>query len=82
VNLTSELMLPSDVPVSIGRTVYRIVQESLTNVHKHARDAATEVLVHGRVREGVTVRVTNVRPVAAGFLLPGAGAHDAGLPDE
>ena len=32
------------------------MQESLTNVDKHARDAATEVVVHGRAREGVTVR--------------------------
>jgi signal transduction histidine kinase len=70
VDLSSELILPADVPVSIGRTVYRIVQESLTNVHKHARDAATEVLVRGAVGEGVTVQVTNIRPVAAGFLLP------------
>jgi CheY-like chemotaxis protein len=75
----SELTLPSDVPVSIGRTVYRIVQEALTNVHKHVRDAATEMLVHGAAGEGVTVRVTNIRPVAAGSLLPGAGAGLAGL---
>lgn len=79
VESSAELILPADVPVSIGRTVYRIVQESLTNVHKHARDAATDVLVHGAVGEGVTVRVTNIRPVAAGFLLPGAGAGLVGL---
>jgi signal transduction histidine kinase len=72
VNLTSELILPSDVPVSIGRTVYRIVQESLTNVDKHARDAATEVVVHGRAREGVTVRATNIRAVAAGLASAGS----------
>ncbi len=29
-----------DVPVTVGRTVYRIVQESLTNVSRHA-DART-----------------------------------------
>jgi hypothetical protein len=34
VNLTSELILPSDVPVSIGHTVYRIVQESLTQARR------------------------------------------------
>ncbi|HWD79676.1 MAG TPA: histidine kinase [Kribbella sp.] len=71
--------LPDDVPVLIGRTVYRIVQESLTNVHKHARGAATDVEVHGARGDGVTVRVTNVRPVAAGSLLPGAGAGLVGL---
>ncbi|HZX09277.1 sensor histidine kinase [Kribbella sp.] len=71
--------LPDDVPVAIGRTVYRVVQESLTNVHKHARGAATDVQVQGARGTGVTVRVTNVRPVAAGSLLPGAGAGLVGL---
>ncbi|MFI5692151.1 sensor histidine kinase [Kribbella sp. NPDC051586] len=74
-----DVVLPDDVPDSVGRTVYRLVQESLTNVHKHARGAATDVRVHGARGEGVTVRVTNVRPVAAGSLLPGAGAGLVGL---
>jgi signal transduction histidine kinase len=73
------ITLPPDVPVAVGRTVYRVVQESLTNVHKHARGAATDVVVDGARGEGVTVRVTNVRPVAAGSLLPGAGAGLVGL---
>lgn len=71
--------LPDDVPPAVGRTVYRVVQESLTNVHKHARGAATDVQVQGARGDGVTVRVTNVRPVAAGSLLPGAGAGLVGL---
>jgi signal transduction histidine kinase len=79
VGVTGEFTLPDDVPVSVGRTVYRVVQESLTNVHKHARGAATNVYVHGAQGDGVTVRVTNVRPVAAGSLLPGAGAGLVGL---
>jgi signal transduction histidine kinase len=79
VSVTGEFALPDDVPVSIGRTVYRVVQESLTNVHKHARSASTEVVVYGDSGEGVTARVTNVRPVAAGSLLPGAGAGLVGL---
>jgi signal transduction histidine kinase len=74
-----DVALPPDVPDSLGRTVYRLVQESLTNVHKHARGAATEVWVHGARGEGVMVRVTNVRPVAADSLLPGAGAGLVGL---
>jgi len=79
VSVTGEFLLPNDVPDSVGRTVYRVVQESLTNVHKHARGASTEVYVHGARGEGVTVRVTNVRPVAAGSLLPGSGAGLVGL---
>jgi signal transduction histidine kinase len=79
VNVSSELALPDDVPASVGRTVYRIVQEGLTNVHKHARGVSTEVVVQGAPGTGVTVRVTNVRPVAADSLLPGAGAGLVGL---
>jgi signal transduction histidine kinase len=79
VNVQSDLVLPDDVPASVGRTVYRIVQEALTNVHKHARGVSTEVLVKGAPGTGVTVRVTNVRPVAADSLLPGSGAGLVGL---
>jgi signal transduction histidine kinase len=79
VNVTGDLTLADDVPASVGRTVYRIVQEGLTNVHKHARGVSTEVLVHGAAGTGVTVRVTNVRPVAADALLPGSGAGLVGL---
>lgn len=79
VSVACEVSLPDDVPISVGRTVYRVVQESLTNVHKHARGAATDVEVRGALGAGITVRVTNVRPVAAGSLLPGAGAGLVGL---
>ncbi len=79
VSVRCEITLPPDLPDTLGRTAYRIVQEALTNVHKHARGAATDVLVRGDSGHGLTVRVTNVRPVAAGSLLPGAGAGLVGL---
>jgi signal transduction histidine kinase len=79
VTVDTEIALPPDLPESLGRTAYRIVQEALTNVHKHARGAATEVVVAGSAGQGLTVRVTNVRPIAAGSLLPGAGAGLVGL---
>ena len=79
VAVTARLEPPADLPVTLGRTVYRIVQEGLTNVHKHARGVATEVLVTGTADGEVVVRVTNVRPVAAGELLPGSGAGLVGL---
>jgi signal transduction histidine kinase len=71
--------LQDAVPEVIGRTIYRVVQESLTNVHKHARDAATTVTLDGAPDVGLVVEVENVRPVAADSLLPGAGVGLVGL---
>ena len=68
-----------EVPEVTGRTVYRVVQEALTNVHKHARLAATTVRLTGRPGEGLVVEVVNVRPVSAETLLPGAGVGLVGL---
>ncbi|MFF3444221.1 sensor histidine kinase [Streptosporangium sp. NPDC002721] len=45
-----------DVPAAVGRTVYRIVQESLTNVARHA-DAATASVRIGYRPGALTVRV-------------------------
>ncbi|WP_238015045.1 histidine kinase [Dactylosporangium sp. AC04546] len=39
---------PADVPVAVDRTAYRIVQESLTNVARHARAASAAVLIEFR----------------------------------
>jgi signal transduction histidine kinase len=64
---------------NLGRTAYRVVQEGLTNVHKHARGAATTVRVSGQRGRQLHVSVANIRPVAAGSLLPGAGAGLVGL---
>ncbi|HEY3001496.1 MAG TPA: histidine kinase [Kribbellaceae bacterium] len=79
VTVHSTVDLPADLPQPLGRTVYRIVQEALTNVHKHARGAATDVVATGAAGQGVTVSVTNQRPVAAESLLPGSGAGLVGL---
>ena len=68
---------PISLPDPVGRTVFRVVQEALTNVHKHARGAATVVEITGGGQ--VSVTVTNRRPVAAGSLLPGSGAGLIGL---
>ena len=46
--------LPPDVPPELGRSVLRLVQESLTNVRKHAVDA-TNVEVDVRLGAGAVV---------------------------
>jgi signal transduction histidine kinase len=69
-----------DVPVPpvTGRTVYRIVQEGITNVRKHAPGAGVEITSSGNERDGITVVISNPlghRPSAA----PGAGLGLVGL---
>lgn len=76
------LDVPADArpPEAVGRDAYRIVQEALTNVHKHARGAATSVAVRGAPGEGLAIEVRNPLPVGqAAPTLPGAGAGLVGL---
>jgi signal transduction histidine kinase len=70
-----------DVPATLGRDAYRIVQEALTNVAKHARGAATRVRVSGAPDDGLHISVRNRRPVPAqsAATLPGSGAGLLGL---
>jgi signal transduction histidine kinase len=54
---------PSAVPPAVGLTVYRIVQEALTNVVRHAPGAQATVRVRTRPA-GVQVRVTDTGDLA------------------
>ena len=54
-----------DVPGPLGRDAYRIVQEALTNVGKHARGAAARVRVTGAPGDGLHISVRNRQPVPA-----------------
>jgi signal transduction histidine kinase len=66
-----------DVPDTIGRTAYRVVQESMTNARKHARGASVEADVSGGRADGVTVTVVNTPGSATGA--PGSGQGLLGL---
>jgi signal transduction histidine kinase len=47
------------IPDPIGRTVYRIVQEGLTNARKHAPGALVTVALSGSPDDGLQIRVRN-----------------------
>ncbi|KOX00736.1 histidine kinase [Streptomyces sp. NRRL B-1140] len=67
--LTGEL--PPGISTTAQRTVYRTVQEALTNVRKHAPGARAEVrLRHDAQHFGVTV--TNTAPTRPSVALPSA----------
>jgi len=84
VGLPTELVEDGDPRVAspvVGRTVYRIVQEALTNAHKHAPGASVRVRVrydHAEVR--LEVRNTPpTRPMDAGLIGTGSGVGLAGV---
>lgn len=71
--------IAGEVPSTTGRTVYRVVQEALTNARKHAPGCPVTVTVHGRPGSGIEVVVSNPVPVRAVAALPGAGLGLLGL---
>jgi signal transduction histidine kinase len=69
------------VPAPLGRDAYRIVQEALTNIGKHARGTPAAVRVAGAPVAGLHISVRNPQPSPArsDTTLPGAGAGLVGL---
>jgi signal transduction histidine kinase len=79
---------PKDVPEDVGLTVYRVVQEALTNVLKHAGPAAVTVeltMTSGPGATELTVTVSDDGRGASAALsetpggIPGAGRGTAGM---
>jgi len=67
------------LPAATARVVYRIVQEGLTNVRKHAPGAPTHVSVRRSDDGTVAVTVRNEAGVDAPMDLPGSGFGLVGL---
>lgn len=65
------------VPDVTGRTVYRIVQEALTNARKHAPGALVSITLSGSEPEGVDILVRN--PIGFGTTTPPSGLGLVGL---
>ncbi|WP_017936252.1 sensor histidine kinase [Nocardioides sp. Iso805N] len=64
---------PVDVPASAQLTIYRMVQEALTNVLKHAPEARRAVVTVHYAADEIDVEVVNDGP--AGAALPTPSAH-------
>lgn len=63
----------------LDRTVYRVVQESMTNAVKHAAGAPISVFAEASPSAGVRVRVTNPIRAAAEIADEGSGAGTIGI---
>jgi len=68
---------PHDLPASIDLSAYRIVQEALTNVVKHARTSSCRVLLGYRDDE-LTIEVTDSGAGMPASELSGGGLSGAG----
>jgi len=82
VNLAERITRPEDLPDSLGRTAYRIVQEGLTNARRHAPGHPVRLLLDGRPGDCLLVELVNPMvpvssaeaPSPAGPELNGSGA--------
>jgi signal transduction histidine kinase len=68
---------PPAVPDAAGRTLYRIVQEGITNARKHAPGALLTIEVTGSPETGLDVVLRN--PLGFGSATPGSGLGLVGL---
>jgi len=59
VDLVNAISQPDDLPGSVGRTAYRVVQEGLTNARKHAPGRPVRVLLDGRPGGELLVELAN-----------------------
>lgn len=58
--------LHPDVPITAGRTLYRVVQEALTNARRHAPGARVRLRLSGSPEDGLQVDVRNPRAFTSG----------------
>lgn len=67
------------VPETAGRTVYRVVQEGLTNARKHAPGAMVRVSLRGEPGGELILEMTNPRAVGTVDAPPASGLGLLGL---
>jgi signal transduction histidine kinase len=83
VRVRAEYRVPElgSAPPATGRNAYRVVQEGLTNVRKHAPGTVADVRVEGGPGAGLTVELRNPPPAGGEHAvpLPNAGTGLVGL---
>ena len=68
-----------ELPLRVGRTVYRVVQEGLTNARKHAPGSHVRVRVQGGPEDGITITVRNPNRAGEWQAAPVSGLGLVGL---
>jgi signal transduction histidine kinase len=81
IELRDSLAAGDVMPGVVGRTAYRIVQEALTNVRKHAPGQPVRVELDGQPGAGLTIDIRNALPrgPARSPAVPGTGTGLIGL---
>src|SRR5262249_23320552 len=75
-----DMDVTGETSAAVGRDVYRIVREALTNAAKHAPGTAPTVRISGGAAEGLSVSVRNRQPLhVGGPAVPGSGSGLIGL---
>jgi len=76
----TDLLAPDRaLPQAVGRTVYRVIQEGLTNARKHAPGAVVRIQLSGTPEDGVDLLLRNPLGFASSPAAPGAGLGLVGL---
>lgn len=79
-HVESDLIELDGIPETLGRTVYRVIQEGLTNARKHAPNTLVRVSLVGTPGEGLTAEVCNLLPIGArSTMSPESGLGLIGL---
>jgi signal transduction histidine kinase len=75
-----DLVALDGIPDTLGRTLYRVLQESLTNARKHAPNTLVRVSVTGGPSIGLSVSVRNLLEIGSTSAAPlGSGLGLVGL---
>lgn len=70
---------PANAPEQLGTACYRVVQESLTNVLRHAPDVPVDVTIRGGPDVGVSMDIVNRLPEAPAETSSGSGSGLTGI---